>query len=143
MTIQTAHFGAVEIPEEDVIELTEPLPPFMDLYRYALLARSQEEPFLWLQAIDQPALALVLVPYEAVATTMPKLSTDDRQGLGLVSDEEPQVYAIVSLGDTAAETTVNLLAPLYLCLSARKARQIVHEGTLALTQAPLLAADGR
>lgn len=139
MLAQTVHFGTIEVWPQDVIEFVAPLPPFAKLRRYMLLARDEEAPFQWLQSLEEPALALVVAPYEVVAgETPPAASQALRKELGLRAGEETQVYVIISLGQEARESTMNLLAPLYVSEGTGLARQVIVGDDLALARTALM-----
>lgn len=138
MEIQTAHFGRVEIEAEEIIEFTAPLPPFSDWVRFVLLRDPQEAPFSWLQSVESPALAFIVAPYEEVTGALPPpLSEAQRRELGLWPQEKPEVYVILCVAERAEETTMNLLAPLFICARTKRGRQIVMEENPALARVPL------
>ena len=136
--IRHPRLGLIEVPQECILELVAPLPPFASLRHFSLLPDPEEEYFLWLQSLEQPALALVLMPYALVATEAPPVPRGVREELGLGPDEAPEWYVIVSLGEEARQVTVNLLAPLVVSPRTHRARQVVQEGDLALARRPLL-----
>jgi flagellar assembly factor FliW len=142
-TVQTHHFGPVEVFEHEVIHLLSPLPPFVALTRYVLLRDPAQEPFLWLQSLEQPALFFIVAPHAAVAGPAPALTALGRRELALLPSEEPEAYVIISLGGGTRAVTMNLLAPLYLSRSAGRGRetcrgrQMLVEGDLALARVPL------
>lgn len=138
MIIPTAHFGAIEVARQDMMEFLAPLPPFMGLFRYVLVSREEEQPFVWLQSVEQAALALPLAPHEAVAQEAPALPPPVRHELGLLPDERPEVYVIVSPALQAEQTTMNLLAPIYICRRTRRALQVICQDDIALARVPLL-----
>lgn len=123
--IHTAHFGRVEVRAEEIIEFVTPLPPFVER-RFVLLGKAEEAPFKWLQSVDEPALALVVAPYEeVVGEAAPGAPKRVREELGLLTGEEAAVYVIVSLGAQPRETTMNVLAPVYVCAGTGRARQVI------------------
>jgi len=137
--ILSAHFGRVEIEEEQVLHFVQCLPPFSGLLRYLILSRPEEAPFGWLQSTEEPALALVVGPYEEVTgVAAPVLPADIAIELGLSPDETPACHAILSVSANPAETTVNLLAPIYVNCRTLRARQVILNGDLSLTRVPLL-----
>ena len=139
LTITTAHFGPVEVQREQLLYCSAGLPPFHDLHLYVLLSKEEEYPFLWLQSVEQQALALVVAPYEmVVGQPAPDLSPLTRDLLGLQEEEQPEVYVIICLAPEPQESTMNLLAPLYICNGTGQARQVILEGEVALTRVPLL-----
>jgi flagellar assembly factor FliW len=139
-TVLTARFGPVEVSAEQVLQFTAPLLPFVQARRFALLASPDEAPFVWLQAADEPALALVVAPYEAMAAMPPPApSPAIAEELGCAPGQAAEAYVIVSIRPLAAQTTVNLLAPIYVCRQTLRARQVILDGDLELVRVPLLS----
>ncbi len=136
-TLRHPRLGLLQIADEDLIHLVAPLPPFMDLHRYVLVPDPEEEPFLWLQAVDQPAVCLVVAPHEDLAGPAPVPGAALREQLGLQPDEVPEVYVVISLAPDPQQVTMNLLAPLYVCRRTRRARQALREGDVSLARVPL------
>jgi flagellar assembly factor FliW len=137
IAVQTRRFGPVVVPEQDMIQFVAPLAPFAGLSSYVLLQDPQEEPFLWLQSVDQPALCFIVAPHKAVAGEAPALSAATRAELGLRLDEQPEAYVIISPAKDPRQTTMNLLAPLYLCRRTGLARQLIIEAEPSLARMPL------
>ena len=83
VTFESIRFGTVEILAEDVIEF-----PFgligLGGSRYALIDRNPGTGFLWLHAIDNPALALPVVsPYQFFSTFSLQIAPEDRERTGI------------------------------------------------------------
>ena len=57
----TSRFGAIEIKETEIIKFPEGLLGFNHLHEYVLLKDPKQEPFLWLQSLEDPNLAFVVV----------------------------------------------------------------------------------
>ena len=76
VTFESIRFGTVEIQPEDVIEFPFGLIGLGGL-RYALLDRNPGTGFLWLHAVDDPALALPVVEPPPVLL---RLLAADRRG---------------------------------------------------------------
>ena len=83
VTFQSIRFGAVEIQEQDVIEFPFGLIGLGGL-RYTLLDRNPGTGFLWLHAVDEPALALpVISPHQFFSTFSLEIAPEDRERTGL------------------------------------------------------------
>ena len=83
VTFESIRFGTVEIAAEDVIEFPLGLIGLGGL-RYTLLDRNPGTGFLWLHAIDDPALALPVVsPYQFFSTFALQIAPEDRERTGI------------------------------------------------------------
>lgn len=119
------------VRDENVLQLPLGLLGFEQFKRYELLSRPEEAPFLWLQVLDQPNLAFVVVSPTAVAPDYePEISDEDAHFLDLRTPEDALVFNIVTLrGPNHA--TVNLKGPVLVNRRTLVGKQIV----------PLNAAD--
>ena len=90
-----ALFGAVQIAEADVIEFPLGLIG-LGGSRYTLIDRNPGTGFLWLHAVDDPALALPVVsPHQFFSTFSLEIAAEDRQRTGLQDASAAQVYVTV------------------------------------------------
>ena len=138
MQIDTLRFGVTEIDEERIIQFTAGIPPFAEVRRFAVVAREEELPFQWLQAVDDPALAFVVVdPRIFFPAYAPQIAPADREELGLDPEEAVQVLVLLVLGRTPRSITANLLAPVVISPRTRTAKQVVLEGGLDRVRVPL------
>jgi len=143
MQIITVHFGTLEVDPTDVLEFRRGPVPFVDLRRYVLLSREDEEPFQWLQSVDLPHLAMVTLPVPVVRPDYhPRLSDEDREWLRLAEAEEPTWLATVAFQDSSApdespQLTANLLGPLAFNLAQRRGLQVVQELDVSWARVPV------
>ena len=61
MKILTRIFGEIEISENQKIFIEEGLFGLEDVQEYVLLNSSEDSPFYWLQALDIPDIAFLVV----------------------------------------------------------------------------------
>ena len=72
MKIKTIRFGEIDIPEEEFILMKGSILGFERLSRFVLLIQDEKTPLWWLQAVDDPAVAFVVVnPRLIKGTTTP------------------------------------------------------------------------
>lgn len=127
MIVETTRFGALEIPDEQVLDLPRGILGFPRQHRYAVLAREGQGPFLWLQSVDRPELAFVLLdPAQFIDDYRPVVTAEELRLLGTTESSELQCYAVVTVGDDPVAMTANLLAPIVMHERTRKALQAVQ-----------------
>lgn len=98
---------------------------FEQLKSFALVANPQEEPFLWLQAIEEPKLAfLVMSPFAVVPDYQPEIPEEEERALGLQGSNETLIFNIVTMRG-AEQATVNLKGPIVLNRRTLVAKQII------------------
>ena len=62
MQLQTKHFGIIDVDEKDALHFPSGIPGFENVKEYILLGKQENEnPFFWLQSLDNPQLAFVVV----------------------------------------------------------------------------------
>ncbi|MGA2453828.1 MAG: flagellar assembly protein FliW [Solirubrobacteraceae bacterium] len=135
VTFQSIRFGAVEIQEQDVIEFPFGLIGLGGL-RYTLLDRNPGTGFLWLHAVDEPALALpVISPHQFFSTFSLEIAPEDRERTGLEDAAGAQLYVTVRATPNPLDITANLRAP--LVIREGRGYQVLNMDEDASLQAPL------
>lgn len=120
--------------EPGVLQFPAGLLGFEQAKRYVLLGSRQEAPFMWLQMLDEPRLAfLVIEPGYVVPDYAPEISDADVQALGLERAEDAWVLNIVTLHPDG-RATVNLKGPLLINRHTLVGRQVIP---LNVSQFPL------
>jgi flagellar assembly factor FliW len=128
MEIQTTRFGDLQFPRDLVIRVTGGLPGFPQAERFAVLEHDTEgSPFKWLQAVDDPALAFIIVdPHLLVPDYLVQIEKDVHDAFGPFDPQDISTIALVTVPrDNPAAMTANLRAPLIVIFSERVGRQII------------------
>jgi flagellar assembly factor FliW len=137
VTFESIRFGTVEIAAEDVIEFPFGLIGLGGL-RYTLLDRNVGSGFLWLHAVDNPALALPVVsPDQFFSTFTLEIAPEDRERTGIEDATGAQLYVTVRATPDPADITANLRAP--LLIRDGYGYQVLNTHEDAPLQAPLFA----
>lgn len=143
MPFPTTRFGPLEIADDRQIHFPLGLLGFERCHRFALIDAEGVAPMRWLQSLDVPELAfLVVEPALFFANYAPKLSAEDRKVLDLAEGEEPVAACIVTVPDDPAQMTVNLLGPLVFNDEKRLGKQVVLQDAKLSTKHRLIP-DGR
>ncbi|HLM86668.1 MAG TPA: flagellar assembly protein FliW [Solirubrobacteraceae bacterium] len=137
VTFQSIRFGTVEIQPQDVIEFPFGLIGLGGL-RYALVDRNPGTGFLWLHALDNPALALPVVdPHQFFPDFSLQIAPEDRERTGIEDLAGAQLYVTVRATPNPLDITANLRAP--LVIRDGHGYQVLNMNEDAPLQAPLLA----
>ena len=113
------------VAQENIIQLPLGLFGFEQIKRYVLLARPEEEPFLWLQMMEEPSLAFLVIPSSEIGSEyQPDISAEDVEFLGLTEPGDALVYNIVTLRQNGA-ATANLKGPLVVNRYTLAGKQVV------------------
>ena len=140
-TIESSRFGRVQIDPETVIEFPEGLIG-LGGSRYALLANDPDAPFLWLQSLEDPSLALpVTNPHRFLQGFAVEVVDEDAERLGFDGSSAMDVYVTVRAAPALEDFTANLKAP--ILVRAGQAYQVINQAPGCDLRAPLFTApDG-
>ena len=135
LTIESSRFGSIEIDSGAVIEFPEGLIG-LGGSRYALIADKPDAPFLWLQSLDDPGLALpVTNPHRFFADFAVEVVDEDAERLALDASSAMDVYVTVRAAPVLEDFTANLKAP--ILVRAGQAWQVINQAPGCELRAPL------
>ena len=133
MQIVTTRFGPLEIQEEQIIHIPNGIIGFPAERKYVFLEQKKGSPFLWLQSVDNGALAFVLIdPLLFKPDYRVEIGPEDAEVLGLKNGgETAQIMAIVNILNRTQDgsptaITANLLGPIVINPQKRLAKQVVN-----------------
>ena len=133
MRYETLHFGPVECPAAETIRIPGGIAPFVTAQLFVLLSDGDEAPFAWLQSLDDPKLAFVVVPLQPLFPDCAAAVL----GRSPVGTSDHIVLGIVVVNSDPSLATVNLLAPLLVDFATMQARQVVLDGPAELARVSL------
>lgn len=124
--VKSTRFGALEIEKCKIIDMPEGLIGFSER-RFALLS-PPGGPFHWLQSVDNPDLAFVVVdPKTCLADYDVRLTAEEYRKLGLSGESEIVVFTLVTMDKNPMNITINLLGPIVLNPENMNAMQVILE----------------
>jgi flagellar assembly factor FliW len=129
MLLKTKHFGEIEIDENKIIKFEDGLPGFDKLKKYTLLYNEENEsPFKWLQSVDEPNLAFVVIdPFYIKSDYDIEISEEIMAKLGIEKPEDVDIYSIVVVPEDITKMSTNLKAPVIINTNKSKGAQIILE----------------
>ena len=137
LTIDSTRFGALDIPDDAVIEFPNGLIGLGGT-RYALIAREESAPFLWLHSIDDPSLAIpVTSPWNFFSTFAVELSDSEAERIGVTDPSDAEVLVTVRAGESLDDFRANLRAP--ILIAGGHGHQVINEASGQSVRAPLFA----
>jgi flagellar assembly factor FliW len=122
----TLRFGAIEVPDNERIEFARGLLGFEQLTSFVHLELPEEAPFGWLQSLEDPHLAFVVVN-PAVFFPTYRIEVDPRE-LGDVRpgpNDRLLVLTICTIPERFSDISVNLLGPLVVNPATGRGKQLV------------------
>ena len=125
--IKTDRFGEMEFPESSVVKVAGGLIGLAGQENFVIIQHQDNTPFYWLQSVDEPELALVMVnPLLFKEDYDPPIPLSVHQELDIQNAGEISIFVIVTIpAGNPQGMTANLLGPLVVNPRSRQARQLV------------------
>ena len=126
MIVNSVRFGQLEVPDDKIITMEKPILGFEQVCRYCLVEVDEIRPFLWLQAVDEPALAFLVVnPLAFYPNYKIEVNSKEIGDLDIVRASSVETYAIVTVPEDPKEMSVNLQGPILINTENGRAKQLV------------------
>jgi flagellar assembly factor FliW len=143
LTVMTANFGEIEVSEEHIIHFEEGIPGFPQIHKFAVLEFEHLKPFRYLQSLDDPPIALLVVnPFLLHPAYAFELGDTDMGDLKTDKPEEVSIFAVTTVPDNPSEATLNLMAPILINEKNRCGKQVILLESDYSVRHPLFAAAG-
>ncbi len=122
----TSRFGEVEVNPSEVIFMPEGLLGFNQYRDYILLEDQQQAPFLWLQSVEEPDLAFVVVdPFLFFPGYQVQVKPQELASIQLDDVANAKILSIVTVPADPMDLTANLRGPLVFNVEKKMAKQLV------------------
>jgi flagellar assembly factor FliW len=127
MKCRSSRFGTFEVVDGTVLTFPAGLLGFPDQQRYVILDHDRDAPFKWLQSLDEPELAFVIIDPALFDGHYQVESTSDALAeLGGGKADEITVAVILTIpSDDPARITANLRGPLLMNPRTKLCKQLV------------------
>jgi len=126
MKIATFRFGELKIPEENIIEFPKGIIGFEQFKKYVLLEREDSDPFCWLQSLEDPNLAFVVInPTIFFKNYKIEIHYKEFEDIQVASLDRIEIFSIVTIPEDLSRMSANLLGPLVINLDNNMAKQVV------------------
>lgn len=128
MKCSSSRFGTFEITDEQVLMFPSGLLGFPDHRRYVMLDHDTEAPFQWLQSLDEPALAFVILDPDLFLGEeyQVEISDDTLAEIQATRGESLSVAVILTIpSEDPSRITANLRGPLVMNPRTRLGKQVV------------------
>jgi flagellar assembly factor FliW len=123
------------------IEFVSPMPGFNNHHTFVLVRIDDNGLLYALTSLADPELRfLVVVPGPFFPDYAPELEDETLDLLGVHDPEQLLVLLVVTPNTSLADATANLLAPVVIDQSSRRAVQVVLNGSGLPVRAPLVGA---
>lgn len=125
--IATRPYGEIEISESQIIDFPDGIPGFTFIKQFAILDTKEENsPLKWLQAVDEPELAFIIIsPYAFMPDYRLEVTQGDLDALEVKGPDDLLVYCIVTIPSDPNDMTANLQGPVIINPVKRLGRQSI------------------
>ena len=126
LTVETTRFGYIEVEERDIIRFPKGLLGFENRREFILIENPEHQPFVHLQAADDPSLAFIIVnprrffPNYKVQVDRPEIAE-----LSVTDLSRVDTWVIVTVPDEIASMSANLQGPLLINRDKNIGKQVV------------------
>lgn len=130
LKINTSRFGEIEVNDSDLLNMPEGLIGFPELNQFVLLDHDTDSPFKWLQSINDPAMAFIVIsPLTFRPDYMVEVTEEEVASLKLTNPDEAVISVIVTIPMDPKKMSANLKAPLVFNLSNKLGKQLILKDT--------------
>ena len=125
--VETSRFGQMRVEREKIINMLAPFLGFPSSRQFILRPHGEDSPFMWLQSLEDPKLAFVVVqPGFLLSDYAPPLQPFVLDELQVVKGTPPEILVILTIpAGKPLEMTANLLAPVVINVDKRLAKQVL------------------
>ncbi len=124
---RSSRFGTLEIDDDSILTFPSGLLGFPESRRYVILDHDTEAPFKWLQSLDEPALAFVIIDPDLLLADYHIQVPDDALAEVQGSEESDLATAVILTipSDDPGRMTANLRGPLLMNQRTKLCKQLV------------------
>lgn len=143
MKCTSTRFGSFDVRDESIVTFPSGLLGFPEQQRYVILDHDTEAPFKWLQSVEEPALAFVILDptmfqpgyhVDVPADALAEIRAGEKEDLALVA-------FLTIPSDDPGRITANLRGPLVISHKTKLGKQLVLSEDFP-TRHPLFPVSG-
>lgn len=125
MKVVTKAYGLIDIDERQKITFSQGLFGF-ELCKDYVLLDAEQQPFYWLQSVDNKEVAFVLInPFQFRPDYEVDIDNEELLEIGISDPEQVLIFSIVTIPADGGPMTANLQGPLVINRDTRYGRQVV------------------
>jgi flagellar assembly factor FliW len=126
MEVKTRQFGTMEVNEADILQIPKGLLGFEGLEQFVLVETEDCLPFRWLQCIDAPDLAFVVVsPVVFFPDYRVAVHAKEVADIEVADPKDVEIYVVVTIPERLEEMTANLQGPILVNTRNNRVKQLV------------------
>jgi flagellar assembly factor FliW len=122
----TTRWGEIDIKETEVLNFPKGILGFSQLTRYGILERKEFAPFKWIQSLEDPNVAFVILdPVQLFPNFKLEINEKELEELNYTNSRDLMVYVIVNIPHDVSLSSADLLGPLVINQKNRLGKQAV------------------
>ncbi|MBF0340856.1 MAG: flagellar assembly protein FliW [Magnetococcales bacterium] len=127
MEIHGTRFGTLKYMPDELITLEKGMMGFPNSKRYLMFPYSEDSSFFWLQSVDEPEIAFIVInPFDFFSELEFLVEDADTAAIGLDKGEDMEVFSLLTIPDgRPEEMRTNLAGPVVVNVRNRRGRQVV------------------
>lgn len=126
MIVKSMRLGDIEVSADKMISMVRPILGFEQLETFCLIEVSEFAPFLWLQSIQNEAVAFAVVnPLVFWPEYKIEINSKEIAELKVSKIENVETYIVVSFDDQPKNISANLQGPILVNSENNRAKQLV------------------
>jgi flagellar assembly factor FliW len=127
MKFDTPRWGQIEVDAAKILHFATGLAGFPDCSRFLVMDHDRDTPLKWLQGVDRPELAfLVVEPEQIMPSYEVEVPEQILKNLGWSDDIKPADVAVFVILNVSGEALyANLRAPIIVNIGNRNAFQLI------------------
>ena len=139
---------SLEVPDVGALTFPDGIVGMPHLHEFVVVEDERVAPCRWLQSLEEPALAFLVVEPELIEPEYRvELAEEDATALELGDRDDASVWVLITIKSGAEHSTANLLAPVVVNPRTRVGRQVIlHESGYSLrhplTPSPAATGEG-
>ncbi|MFB6356449.1 MAG: flagellar assembly protein FliW [bacterium] len=128
MKIDSKPYGEIEVDSSKIVNIEGGLFGFEDHEEFVIIGKKEEQPFEWLQAVDDSTLAFVMVQPLVVRPNYElSLLQEDLYSIGAESTDDIIPYLLLVVPDDPQEMTANLKGPVIINQENLQGKQVINQ----------------
>ena len=125
--LKTSRFGELEVEQDKVVDFPDGLIGLPDTKKFILIDH-KDTPLKWLQAVDDPDIAFIVVPPDEISEGY-NVDLDKKVQNYLQLDNKEDLAVLVTMRVDGEDVIANFQGPLLINAGTRKGVQVVLENT--------------
>lgn len=126
MEVQTRQFGTIEVDEAEILQIPKGLLGFEGLEHFVLMENTECLPFRWLQCIDAPDLAFVVVsPVVFFPDYRVAVHAKEVADIEVADPHDVEIFVVVTIPERLEDMTANLQGPILINKRNNRVKQLV------------------